>query len=214
MCLEWRTCRLKMWCEPSVSRPSHSDVLERWQLDVSARLHSDDTVNQPAAGLCWSTRGDWAGRKPTLKWKRCHSDLTQNTSHSTDGSDFSQVRCYTLMRLKISVMVLLRSITQWTQRAVASCLQVLHKTGEKAAKQRDRSRCPEREKTHKSYYSKPPRVHVNVSLSFPEVSHVSFVIEMWKLQLCLNVLLCLKKKEYAKKQFLYRWIASPCCSSS
>lgn len=47
-------------------------------------------------------------------------------------------------------------------------------------------------------------MHINVSVSFPEMSRVSFVIEMQKLQLLLKVLLLKKRKEYAKKKVLIR----------
>ena len=43
-------------------------------------------------------------------------------------------------------------------------------------------------------------MHINVSISFPEVSRVSIVIEMQKLQLLLKVLPLKKRKEYAKKK--------------
>ncbi len=48
-------------------------------------------------------------------------------------------------------------------------------------------------------------MHKNVSISFPETFQVSFVIEMRKLQLLLNVLLAWRKSDVPKN---YEWIAS------
>lgn len=78
--------------EQSVSEPSHHDVLERWQLDVSAQL-----INQ-SLGLCLSARGEWAGKK------RCHCD--DLTSHGTSRPDSSRDRCYTMTMPKTLMRIL------------------------------------------------------------------------------------------------------------
>ncbi len=144
-------CCLKMGCEQSVSGPSHSDVLERWQLDVSALLRFDDTLNQPATWTLLVHTG-WLSRKEKknpLKWKRCHYELTRSTSRSANGSDFSQVRCYTVIWFEILTVILLPCSQHKLTNIKDRCF-LHHKTA------RSFSVPEEEKKPHQTYHSKTP----------------------------------------------------------
>lgn len=101
MCCQWRRDVVKKWDVIRACPGLHTAMYSRgdswmWRLRSALMIQ---LINQPL-GLFWSTSGDLAGKK------RCHSDLTNNISHSTNRSDFSQLWCYTVMRSKVLIRFL------------------------------------------------------------------------------------------------------------
>lgn len=108
MCLKWRRDVVKKWDASRACPGLHTPMCSKgdswmWVHRFALMIHF---INQLLDSI-GPHRVIEQEKKTPLKWKRCHYDLTRNTSHSTNGSDFSQVWCYAAMRLKILMMILL-----------------------------------------------------------------------------------------------------------
>lgn len=122
-------------------------------------------IKQPL-GLHSSTWGDWAEEKKAATLS------SNNTTHSTNSSDFSQVLSYTVMKL----------ILQHKLMNTKNCRFLLSDFAQAILKQHDSSKCSERGKTNKSYHSKAP--------------HGCILMSAFHFLRCLTSLLLLKCRNY------------------